>query len=58
MKKKTFDCIEMQRNIRDELFKEANYDLHTLITQIKENNEKSVYFKELKHKSASINANK
>jgi hypothetical protein len=45
MMKKTFDCIESQRKIRDELSNEANYDLHSIILQVKENNKNSLFFK-------------
>jgi hypothetical protein len=45
MKTKTIDCIEMQRKIRVELLEEANFNLHTLIEQVKENNLNSRYYK-------------
>ena len=50
MKKNPFDCIDMQRSIRDELLKEANYDLHTLVLQVKENNKNSMFYKILAEK--------
>jgi hypothetical protein len=47
MNQKTFDCVQMQRNIRDTLLKEANYNLKELVTMIKENNQISPLFKQI-----------
>ncbi|MEI6091329.1 MAG: hypothetical protein WCR42_12820 [bacterium] len=47
MNQKTFDCVEMQRNLRDTLLKEANYNLKDLIQLIKENNKISPLFKQI-----------
>jgi hypothetical protein len=52
MKKKVFDCIEMQRSIRNELLNEANNDLHTLVQQVKMNNKNSRFYKLLKERKA------
>lgn len=40
----------MQREIRNELLKEADNDLHKLILQVKENNKTSRLYKLLKEK--------
>jgi hypothetical protein len=42
---KTFDCVKFQLEVRAKMLKEANYDLHTLIHQVKENNKKSKFYK-------------
>ena len=47
MNQKTFDCVEMQREIRNTLLIEANYDLKTLISMIKENNKISPLYKRI-----------
>ena len=47
MNQKTFDCVEMQRNIRDALLKEANYNLKDLVKMIKDNNKISPLFKQI-----------
>jgi len=45
MKKKKFDCIKLQRKIRTKLPEEANYDLHSLVQQVRENNKTSKFYK-------------
>ncbi|MCX6146907.1 MAG: hypothetical protein NTW25_06600 [Candidatus Kapabacteria bacterium] len=52
METKRFDCIEMQREIRNELLEEANFDLHTLIEKVKENNKVSRFYKLLTEKKS------
>ncbi len=48
--KKKIDCIEMQRDIRNELLKESEYDLRKFVLMVKENNKKSRFYKILKEK--------
>ena len=52
-KNKSFDCVEMQRNIRNEMLEEANYDLHTLILQVRENDKKSSLYNFIINKKTS-----
>ena len=37
MIEKTFDCVGLQRKIRSQIAKEANYDIRKLIEMVKEN---------------------
>ncbi len=47
---KKIDCIEMQRDIRNELLKESEYDLRKFVLMVKENNKKSRFYKILNEK--------
>ncbi|MCX6147866.1 MAG: hypothetical protein NTW25_11570 [Candidatus Kapabacteria bacterium] len=49
---KTFDCIEMQREIRDKISKESNYDIHTLVLNLKERNKSNEFYKFLIEKKS------
>lgn len=41
MSEKSFDCVEFQRQAREEALKKANYDIRTLIHQVNERLENS-----------------
>ena len=41
MSDKSFDCVEFQRQAREEALKKANYDIKTLIHQVNERLESS-----------------
>ena len=48
MMTKTFDCVEYQRKVRDELMREANYDLNTFKVLIREKISQSEFVKKFK----------
>ena len=53
MNKKEFDCVEFQRNVREEALKKANYNIKTLIKQVNERlkeNELNIYLEDKKNK--------
>ena len=37
MTNKVFDCVQFQREVRERMLKEANYDLKTLVENIRNN---------------------
>lgn len=56
-KPKKFDCVAMQRNIRNEMVKEAKYDLRKLVDIINnrtQNNEILIKYYERKEKAKQL----
>ena len=50
---KNFDCVQFQRQVREKMLKEADYDLEKLVRKIKEglkSNDLYIFLKERKHK--------
>lgn len=53
MTEKSFDCVEFQRNAREEALKKANFDINQLIEQVNnrlKNNQLNSYLEEIKNK--------
>jgi hypothetical protein len=51
-----FDCVQFQREVREKMLKEANYDLKTLAENIRKNldkNELYLFLKDRKEKHLS-----
>jgi hypothetical protein len=55
MKTKNFDCVAFQRKVRDDLVKEANYDIDTFFQLIYEKNKKSALVKKYKSRVKEAN---
>jgi DNA-binding transcriptional regulator WhiA len=45
--KENFDCVKFQRDVREQMLKEANYDLHTLAQNIKNSLKNNDLYKSL-----------
>jgi hypothetical protein len=48
-KEKDFDCVQFQRDVREKILKEANYDIRILAENIKsslKDNDLYIFFKE------------
>jgi hypothetical protein len=53
MYKKSFDCVDFQRKVREKATKQANYDIKKLIEQVNvrlKNNDLNNYLEKIKHK--------
>ena len=55
MKTKSFDSVAFQRKVRDDLIKEANYDIDTFFKLINEKIKKSEFVKNYKERIKKIN---
>ena len=56
-KTKTFDCVQFQRDVREQMLKEADYDLSKLVENVKnhlKSNELYHYLMEKKAKSKQL----
>lgn len=54
---KNFDCVQFQRDVREKMLKEADYDLNKLAKNIKgrlTNNDLYIFFKERKEKEKQL----
>lgn len=51
MKTNNFDCVAFQRKVRDELIKEANYDVDSFFNLIHEKTKKSEFVKAFKERN-------